>query len=90
MDPHLTPEQRHAFADALYAGKKIEAIKQLRQFSGLDLKESKDIIDALEAELRAAHPERFATAAPRKGAGCIVLLIALFPVAILAWFFLRG
>ncbi len=83
----LTPEQRQAFAEALHAGRKIEAIKQLRELSGLGLKESKEIIDRLEIELRAAHPERFATA-PKKSGGCLVLLILLFPVAVLIWFFL--
>ena len=79
----LTPEQRQAFADALYAGRKITAIKQLRDLSGLGLKESKDIIDRLETELRAAHPERFT--APKKSGGCLLLVILLFPVAVVLW-----
>ena len=84
----LTPEQRQAFADALYGGRKIEAIKQLREMSGLGLKESKDIIDKLEAELRVTHPERFKTG-KRKSPGCVLLVVLLFPVAVLVWFFLR-
>lgn len=84
----LTPEQRQAFADALYGGRKIEAIKQLREMSGLGLKESKEIIERLEAELRVAHPERFKTS-PKKGAGCVLLLVLLFPAAVLVWFLLR-
>jgi hypothetical protein len=87
MAVDLTPEQRQAFAEALYAGRKIEAIKQLRELSGLGLKQSKEIIERLEAELRAAHPERFA-APPTKSGGCLLLLILLFPVAVLIWFFL--
>lgn len=87
MTPQLTPEQRQNFADALYAGRKIEAIKQLRQLSGLGLKESKDIIDHLEAELRAEHPERFT--APKKSGGCLALVILLFPLAVLLWFLLH-
>ena len=50
--------------------------------------ESKAIIDRLEAELRVAHPERFA-AAPKKSGGCLLLLILLFPVAVLLWFLFR-
>ena len=76
MAADLTPEQREAFADALYSGRKIEAIKQLRELSGLGLKESKDIIDRLETELRAAHPEKFAPAR-KDGAGCILVLVLL-------------
>jgi hypothetical protein len=82
-----TPEQRQVFADALYAGRKIEAIKQLRKWSGLGLKDSKDIIDRLETELRAAHPERFT--APKKSGGCLVIAILLFPVGVLLWLLLR-
>jgi hypothetical protein len=85
FDP--TPEQRQAFAEALYAGRKIAAIKQLRDWSGLGLKESKDIIDHLETELRAAHPERFT--APKKSGGCLVIAILLFPVAVVLWFLWR-
>ncbi len=89
MEPTLTPEQRQAFAQALYAGNKIEAIKQLRDVSGLGLKEAKEVLDRLEAELRAAHPERFA-APNKKGTGCILLLILLFPFGVLVWLVLKG
>jgi len=86
MAIELTPEQREAFAEALYAGRKIDAIKQLRELSGLGLKESKEIIERLEAELRAAHPERFID--PRtKSKSCLLLLILFFPVLVLIWFF---
>ena len=36
------------------AGRKIEAIKQLRRESGLGLKEAKDQVEALERTLRAS------------------------------------
>lgn len=65
--PQFTPEQRTALADAVYSGRKIEAIKELRQASGLGLKEAKEIIDRLESELRIKNPERFTTAAPKNG-----------------------
>ena len=74
MAAELTLEQRQAFADALYAGRKVEAIKQLRELSGLGLKESKDIIDRLETDLRAQHPERFTT--PKNGCSVSVLILA--------------
>jgi len=87
MALELTPEQKQSFAEALYAGNKIAAIKQLREASGLGLKESKDIIERLESDLRAAHPERFA--ASKKSGGCLVLLIMVFPVGVLLWLLLR-
>jgi hypothetical protein len=87
MPVELSPEQREAFAEALYAGRKIDAIKQLRELSGLGLKESKDIVEHLEAELRAAHPERF-TNTRTKSSGCLLLLILFFPVVVIIWFFI--
>ena len=87
MALELTPEQKQSFAEAVYAGNKITAIKQLREVSGLDLKDSKEIIDRLESELRVAHPERFARS---RKSGCFVLLILMFPVAVVVWFLLRG
>lgn len=87
MATELTPEQREAFAQALYAGRKIEAIKQLRELSGLSLKEAKEIIDRIESDLRARHPERFID--PRtKSKSCLLLLILFFPVLVLIWFFI--
>lgn len=73
----LTSEQREAFARAIYSGRKIEAIKQLRELSGLGLRESKDIIDRLEKELRAEHPERFTNRKAGCGAGVFVFVLVL-------------
>jgi len=88
MPPQLTPEQRQSFAEALYAGRKIEAIKQLREVSGLGLKESKDIIDKLETELRAAHPERF-TARASKGGYVVALMISIAVTGLLIYLLQR-
>jgi rhodanese-related sulfurtransferase len=77
MEPQLTPEQRQAFADALYAGRKIEAIKQLRELSGLGLKDSKEIIDRLEAALRA--PSSFCWSLRELHCGCSSAVDAMTP-----------
>jgi hypothetical protein len=90
MTPQLTPEQRESIAAALYQGQKIAAIKQLRELSGLGLKESKDIIDRLEADLRQAHPERFT--APVKGGigvGAIVLFLLVDAAIVILYFIFR-
>ena len=42
--------------EAVVRGNKIEAIKLLRAARGLGLKEAKDIVDAAEPGIRAAHP----------------------------------
>jgi len=86
--PDLTPEQRQALAEALYAGRKIEAIKQLRELSGLGLKESKELIDKLEAELRTVHPERF-KAKSSKGSCAVALLIVLVVTGLMIVFLRR-
>jgi ribosomal protein L7/L12 len=85
--PELTSEQRESIANALYAGQKIAAIKQLRELSGLGLKESKEIIDRLEADLRRAHPEKF-TVTRSSGLGCLMVL-ALLGGAVLLFILLR-
>jgi hypothetical protein len=84
MAPDLTPEQREIFANALYSGRKIDAIKELRESSGLGLKESKEIIDRLEDDLREAHPERF-TRRASKGFGCVILVILLIVGGAILW-----
>jgi ribosomal protein L7/L12 len=57
--------------ELLLAGKKIEAIKQYREASGLGLKESKDAVEAIEKELRKTGQ------LPQKSAGCVGLLLLL-------------
>jgi hypothetical protein len=51
------------------SGRKIEAIKLHRERSGKGLKDAKDEIEALEAEMRARDPDGFATR--RGGSGCL-------------------
>ena len=83
-----TPEQRQALAQMLFAGQKIAAIKEVRKLGGLDLKDSKEWVDGLEKELRAAQPEKFATP-PRKVISCtpgcilaLALILSLTAVAL--------
>jgi hypothetical protein len=55
----LTDEQREAMTELLFIGHKLNAIKIFRQATGAGLKESKDFVDALEAQLMQTMPERF-------------------------------
>lgn len=66
----LTPQQTDAIIDALYGGRKIEAIKLYREATRTGLAEAKGFVDGLETELRARHPEKF-RAAPG-GKGCVI------------------
>jgi len=72
-------------ADLLFAGKKIDAIKLYRERvePGAGLKEAKDAVERLEAELRAQHPERFSAKAK---SGCTAVLAALAAIVVaLVW-----
>ena len=77
---------------ALYAGRKIEAIKEYRAATGMHLKESKDAIEAYEAELREKFPEKFTAAAAGSGAakGCSIALLFLGAIIAAAVMFIFG
>jgi PelA/Pel-15E family pectate lyase len=49
----------------VFAGRKIEAIKRLRESTGLGLADAKTVIEKLEEELRQTSPEKFT--APKSG-----------------------
>jgi len=69
---NMPEEDAKIMTDLIFAGQKIEAIKMYRDASHLGLKESKDVIDALEKQLREECPEEFAHAAKT---GCSVVLV---------------
>lgn len=56
MSSDLPNEIIDAVRQALFRGNKIEAIKLYREATGLGLTESKEFIDALEAELPRRSP----------------------------------
>lgn len=66
----MNPQQNDAIIDALYAGRKIEAIKLYRETTGTGLAEAKDFVEKLETELRAKQPDKFKS--PPGGKGCAV------------------
>ena len=87
MPSNLTDEQWQSIEAALFAGRKIEAIKHYREFTGCDLREAKEGVDAYEAKLRTEFPDRFTAAAPIN-IGCsskaaMLLLLLLAGVALL-------
>jgi hypothetical protein len=53
--------------DAIIAGRKIEAIKLYREFSGQGLKEAKDAVEEMEKKVRAEATERFPVQQPEHG-----------------------
>lgn len=75
-------DQVHA---AVFAGRKIEAVKAYREATGEGLKESKEAVEAMEAELRASAPGRFSPTTTKGGCMPVLLVLLLFPpVALLA------
>jgi len=78
------PEDKLAgIREALFRGQKIEAIKLYRESADTGLAEAKTAVEKLEAELRAASPEKFTAAAPRKGClGVVVIICALVAVVV--------
>lgn len=59
MADELNPQQLTAVSNAIYSGNKVEAIKIYRSATGKDLKDSKDAVEKLAAELAAQDPARF-------------------------------
>lgn len=71
--------------EEMFAGNKIQAIKLYREQTGVGLKEAKDAVEKLEAELRASSPELFAK--PPASGGCgLTVLCAL---AVVLWLCVR-
>ncbi len=70
---NIPEEDAKKMTDFIFAGQKIAAIKMYKEATGLGLKESKDVIDALEKQLREECPDEFAHAAKT---GCSLLLAA--------------
>jgi hypothetical protein len=87
--PHEpTPTELEQLRDAIFARRKIEAIKLYREFSGCELKAAKDYIEKLTADLETRHPEKFVP----KAKGCAVtsaLLLIMLLAGILLFVF-RG
>jgi hypothetical protein len=76
MTDELNDDDRQRIIDALYAGRRIEAIKIYREAKSNDLTSAVQFVNQLEARLRDESPERF-TAPPRKGCGTGVLMVVV-------------
>ena len=81
MDTPVPEETLEPIKQALFQGRKIQAIKLYRKCAETGLKEAKEAVDKLEAELRAASPEKFT--APTGGKGCLGVMVTLGAVVVL-------
>ena len=71
---------------AVFAGKKILAIKLYRQATQSSLVDAKNFVEALEVRLRAESPEKFSV--PPGNAGCSQsagIFLSIAAVIYLAW-----
>lgn len=76
----LNEKARAEVESAIYAGKKIEAIKLYRTaVPGTDLVDAKKAIEDLEDRLRRDHPENFGP--PGSKTGCLGILVILAALA---------
>lgn len=80
MNTSVPEDQLDAIQAAIFQGSKIEAIKLYRKATGLGLKEAKDAVEEMEAELRASSPEKFGA---RKGGGGCMGVMGIMGIMIL-------
>src|SRR5258707_15323200 len=67
MSEPLSEGDLKEIRDAIFAGRKIEAIKLYREFTRQGLKEAKDAVEEMERKLRVESPGRFLVEEPERG-----------------------
>ena len=72
--------------EAIRSGRKIDAIKQLREERGLGLKESKHIIDRELAAYRAANPHL----TQDSQSGLFPMILVIVAIGLVLYFYLTG
>jgi len=85
MSDDLSPDVKNEIADAIFAHRKIEAIKLYREASGQGLKEAKEFVEALTTELREQSPEKF-SAGSASGCGSAVFFL-ICGTGVVSWWF---
>jgi ribosomal protein L7/L12 len=79
----LNHQDRQAIEAAIFAGRKIEAIKLFRKATDSGLADAKRAIEDLEADLRRRSPEKFMASAQKKGCLGVVACLVLAFTAVL-------
>lgn len=86
MDQTEYPED---IVQAVIAGRKVEAVKRLREQTGMSLKEAKQAIEQLERELHGHAPVVPPMQEEGGAEGLIRIVLAVAALAALYWFVLR-
>lgn len=81
MNPEISSEVKKQIAEYLFEGRKINAIKLMRKESGMGLKEAKEFVESIEAELREKYPDKFVN---RAGSGCGTAAVIFIVLAVAA------
>ena len=84
IEDHLSSEQIERIEEELNAENKIQAVKLVREFTGLGLKESKELVDEHIKKLLEKDPEKYGHLMSRGSTGCFGLLLLIFGPAALA------
>ena len=85
---NLNDQERQAIETAIFAGRKIEAIKLHRQATGSGLAEAKRAVEDLEVDLRRRSPENFIASANKKGCAGVLVCAALIATGAIVFSFL--
>jgi len=88
IEDHLSSEQIEKIEEELNAENKIEAVKQVRELTGLGLKESKDLVDSHIQRLLERDPEKYGHLMSRGSSGCFGVLVLIIGPAALAFILL--
>ncbi len=75
-----TGQQLELIKQAIFSGRKIEAIKLHREATGAGLKDSKEAVEQLETELRKTDPHRLENST--SASGCLKVLVLGLAAAI--------
>ena len=86
----IVQDEDPAFSDEVIAavdsGNKIDAIKRLREETGLDLREAKTAVDALARDRRGATPQS-AQLPEEGGVGGVIRLVVLIAAVLAVYFY---
>lgn len=77
------PQPSAAINEAIFAGKKIVAIKLYREQTKVGLAEAKRAVEEIEKQLRAAAPGLFAK--PAAGQSCLLAIALMVMLAVAVW-----
>ena len=86
MFDNIPDNKQTELREALFAARKVEAIKLYREATGLGQKEAKDAVDAIEAALRRESPEKFTVGPAEGGWLAVAVVLLVFLTALSAWY----